>query len=186
MSWSRLHPIPVESFVSADLGKDIEKLNAEIDTVLGNRASIDSQRRSLRATDVAEVNFDDVVVVPAIRGSVMLCLQDELRVRERMATLLNAIREESVAAYDAAVQAEVERSQEVRTALTSIGYPRPAPPPAPDTIPPMFVRRHPDVTAARLRAAELQSRTHNYDWDRENDAACQAVRGELTRVRDAA
>lgn len=187
MSWTRLYKLPTFPYLSAGLKKDIEKLAADVDDILLNRAKIDKSRAEMKEGALTEINFFNVMTfAPDVRAIVAQCLQNELKLRERFAQLDEAIRREAGPAHTNAGAVYEETKAEVRAQLTTIGYP-PAPLNGePDSVPPGFVARHPSVAAANREVSDMFQRINFREWGRENADAAELVATQLRTVLSAA
>lgn len=185
MKWTNLMALPPYPFFSKQLRKDTEQLRADVEQALANRAKLEEEREKRRETDIAEVNFDDLVMLQSQRAAVLTLLQGELKIRERIATLAAAIQTEAMAAIDETSAALETATAEVRASLSAIGYPDPPAAGTLDVVQPAMLWIHPRIRELRGRLSELRSWANDHEHEVINRTAIEQITRQLTAARDA-
>lgn len=182
MKWTQLSEVHVERFFSKRLKAQVDEINGRIHELQKGRADFDAQVQRNREIDVTAVNFDKLVQLKA-QGPRLL--QDELQLRNDLATVFEAVHEAYSAARTKAYEACEKAKVDVRAALVGIGYVDVAPTvQAPGKIEPGWILAHPKVHEARLKHDSLTGKSSDRTRANANREAIKSVKASLERVRD--
>lgn len=187
MRWSPLQQVGTHKAFGAKLLGRINAINEQIDRILTNRAGIDESVSKTSDESLESLNFDNLLGFPAIKAHTTSVLQEEIRVRRELNTLLPEIRAAIRKAHDVAIATHEKVQAELRQALVGLGYvDAPVTHGIQGTIEPGWIMKHPKVREARGYADELAAMAGSSHQERDNGTAIADVLATLTAIRDRA
>jgi len=185
MQWRALQFLDTDLIFGKQLNAEIRAIQEEIERVDTNRRGLDEAIQKYQSSDVESLDFDNLIGFPALKALIATTLQDEVKVRRRMAAVYHSANEAYCKEREKAHSRHLQAQEEVRASLVQIGYvDEPPSSGAIGRIMPGYIDAHPKVHAARLRSNELNHRAQNHDLPNLNDLALSHALQELAKARD--
>ena len=179
-NWTRLAPLPCETWHTKAVAKKRDQLNASIARILEVRGNEDAYQAKMHAADVRSLDSGEVFQADCPELNAFNLLQSELQLREQIAAYFTAEAVDQRAAFDQAFAAHQSAADELRRKLIELGYVD-SPHAVPGWIQPGFILTHPGVRAAKEYAESLRSPRTALVQD--NNAAMQTLVEQLDKLR---
>lgn len=185
--WRTFQGVETERIFGKTLNAEIEAIQEEIQRIETNRRGIDEAIEKSKTSDVESIDFDNLIGFPMVKSLLATTLQDEIKVRRRMAAVYDSAREAYSKEAEKAHGRHLKAQEEVRASLVQIGYLDELPTSGvPGRIMPGDILKHPKVSAAQNELAELRHHANNRDLSNHNELALAHAMADLEKAREQA
>lgn len=194
-TWTDLHLPEIDRDTAPAVRKLHAAAAARVKEVLDLREQLDGEIAQIDQQDLAEFDASNVAVT--LRRQRIFILQDELKVRDELAALDEALRNDFARLAELAREHYEREVERIKTALVDLGYHCEAPGKqgaginVPGWMGPREIEGNPAVATARERMEQLQARATDADtaatgvsFRSRNARAADAVRAQLQKIRE--
>jgi hypothetical protein len=186
MQWLTLTKLAAINGFTAAAADAVAEYNRALDQLLQNRERHSAYVQRVRDEDVSEVDFDQVIAMPANRAHNAMLLQQELKLRHRYNEVEEQVHQELCRLWAIAGETFEKAKKDIHARLLKIGYHEPVEGHQdPSRITPGMVLCHPDVRAAWAEEESLRGRCADRPARRQNEECIHRITVALDRLRSA-
>jgi hypothetical protein len=183
-----LYTIDLLSIFDKPLCKRINEYTTQVEAIERGREQLYQSYFDLKQGDVAEADFDNMLLVPiALKSTAAMLLQSELKARRLYDKLADEVMAAHRTAADLTAQQLEAKEAEIRAGLVALGY-HDLPPQSPTRgkFMPIWIRMHEKVLELRERVESHNSQSQNRSLQELNREAMEQVEQMLIELRNRA